>query len=99
MQWKTQPHQELCTSLLLLFQYKERKLARISLYNLCGLQKDTTHAKIQRHCSCFTYIHKLHVGFRTSGLIKDLDGHRNLYCFSLRDPDPLEKEKRRLRRQ
>lgn len=59
-----------------------------------GYRKSTPLAKTQRHCSCLTYIHKLHIGFWPSGLIQDLNGHRNLYCFSLRNPDPLEKEKK-----
>lgn len=59
---------------------------------------NTTPAKTQSHCSCLTYIHELHIGFWTSGLIKDLNGHRNLHCFTFRDPDPLGKKKKKVDR-
>lgn len=39
--------------------------------------------------SADTHVHELHVSFGARGLVKDLDGHRDLHRLALRNPDAL----------
>lgn len=65
-------------------------------YSFCILQCDIFHyyislLNIDREAAHVTYIHELHIGLGACSLIKNLNSHRNLYSFSFRDPNALEK--------
>lgn len=49
------------------------------------------HRKSVKNHSENTHVHELHICLGSSGLIKDLDGHRNFHSFTLWDPNTLKR--------